>query len=78
MVGLYVTFDDGQPLISRSLAGTPLVRKLVARVQTLFQILFEYLNNIYPHVIFEDIVYNVSLQNNIKVNANCKKVVFQY
>lgn len=61
LVGLYVTYDAENPLLSRPLAETPLVRKLIARLHRLIEIPFELLNNYYPHFILEEIVYNVCL-----------------
>ncbi|KOB69427.1 Hemomucin [Operophtera brumata] len=41
------------------MAEAPLARKLIARVQRLIEIPFEYLNTLYPHVMFDDIVYHI-------------------
>lgn len=59
LVGLYVVFDDEHPLLTNSMSRTPVVRKFLARLHRLIEIPFEYLNSIYPHVVFEDIVYNI-------------------
>ncbi|XP_049877787.1 adipocyte plasma membrane-associated protein Hemomucin-like [Pectinophora gossypiella] len=58
-VGLYVVFEEDQPLISRSMAKTPIIRKFIARILTLAELPFEFLNNHFPNAIFERIVYNI-------------------
>lgn len=60
LVGLYTVFDDDYPVITRTMAATPLARKFLARLQRLIEIPFELLNNVYPHFLFEEIVYKVS------------------
>ncbi|XP_075982621.1 adipocyte plasma membrane-associated protein hemomucin [Anticarsia gemmatalis] len=59
LVGLYTVFDDEQPLLTRSMSTTPVVRKFLARLQRLIEIPFEYLNTLYPHIVFEEIVYHI-------------------
>lgn len=61
LVGLFSVFDDEHPILQRSLSTAPLARKFLARLQRLIEIPFEYLNSIYPHIIFQEIVYNVSI-----------------
>ncbi|VVC91546.1 unnamed protein product, partial [Leptidea sinapis] len=58
-VALYLVFDANNPLLMRSLAPAPIVRKLFARVFRLLELPFEYLNTQFPHPIFEDIVYKI-------------------
>ncbi|CAB3249259.1 unnamed protein product [Arctia plantaginis] len=59
LVGLFTVFDDEHPMLHRSLSTAPLARKFLARLQRLIEIPFEYLNSIYPHVIFQEIVYYI-------------------
>ncbi|KPJ18241.1 Adipocyte plasma membrane-associated protein [Papilio machaon] len=59
IVSLYVAFDDENPLLSRTLAATPLARKFLARLIRMIEIPFEFLNEQYPHVILEEIVYKI-------------------
>lgn len=59
LVALYTVFDDDNPLLSRSMSTTPVVKKFLARLQRLIEIPFEYLNTVYPHVLFEDVVYHI-------------------
>ncbi|KAL0869064.1 hypothetical protein ABMA27_007379 [Loxostege sticticalis] len=59
MVGLYTTHSAQDPLLSRPLAAVPLARKFVARLQRLVELSAESLHNVYPHVIFEDIIHNI-------------------
>ncbi|XP_026745332.1 adipocyte plasma membrane-associated protein-like [Trichoplusia ni] len=59
LVGLYMVYDEGHPILLRSLSATPAVRKFVARLHRLIEIPFEQLNKLYPHIIFEEIVYYI-------------------
>ncbi|KAJ8723871.1 hypothetical protein PYW07_007851 [Mythimna separata] len=59
LVALYNAFEPERPPVTQLLAATPLVRKLLARLQRLVEIPFEYLNTIYPNIVFEEIVYFV-------------------
>lgn len=61
IAALYTAFDDQNPLITKSLAETPLIRKFIARLQRLIEIPFEFLNSQFPHVVFEEIVHRVSI-----------------
>lgn len=63
MVGLYTVHSEQDPLLSRPLAAVPLARKFVARLQRLVELSAESLHNVYPHVIFEDIIHNVSISH---------------
>ncbi|CAG4954052.1 unnamed protein product [Parnassius apollo] len=59
LISLFVVFDNENPLISQSLANTPLARKFLARLSRLIEIPFEYLHEQYPHVVLEDIIYKI-------------------
>ncbi|XP_026760593.2 adipocyte plasma membrane-associated protein Hemomucin-like [Galleria mellonella] len=59
LVGLFTTFDNDHPMIFRSMSEAPLARKFIARLIRLIEIPFEYLNNLYPHVILEEIIHNI-------------------
>ncbi|XP_050675410.1 adipocyte plasma membrane-associated protein Hemomucin-like [Leptidea sinapis] len=58
-VALYYAFDGNKPLISKRIAPLPLIRKVIIRIFRLTELLFEFLNSVFPHYIFEEIVYKV-------------------
>lgn len=62
-VALYVAHGEDEPILARSLAATPVLRKFIVRVQYLIQTAFEFLNQQYPHVFFENAIYSVSIHN---------------
>ncbi|CAH0728485.1 unnamed protein product, partial [Brenthis ino] len=59
LVYLYNVFDDDHPLLTKTMAATPLVRKFLARLARLIEIPFELLNTQVPHYIFEEIVHYI-------------------
>ncbi|KAG7297906.1 hypothetical protein JYU34_018661 [Plutella xylostella] len=59
LVGLYTVPDAAHPLLTRTLAATPAARKLLARVQRLAELPFEFLNQHFPNVVFQEIVHNI-------------------
>ncbi|XP_063831295.1 adipocyte plasma membrane-associated protein Hemomucin-like [Ostrinia nubilalis] len=59
LVGLYTVHAPHDPLLTRTLAPVPAARKLLARAQRLVELAAESLHNLYPHVLFEDIIYNI-------------------
>ncbi|XP_061728945.1 adipocyte plasma membrane-associated protein Hemomucin-like [Cydia pomonella] len=59
LVGLYTVFDDEHPLLTRSMSEAPVARKFLARLQTLIELPFAYLNTVYPHFLFEDVEYYI-------------------
>ncbi|CAH0594290.1 unnamed protein product [Chrysodeixis includens] len=59
LVGLYMVYDEGDPILIKSMSATPAVRKFLARLHRLIEIPFEQLNKLYPHIIFEEIVYYI-------------------
>ncbi|XP_063539251.1 adipocyte plasma membrane-associated protein Hemomucin-like [Cydia strobilella] len=59
LVGLYSVFDDEHPLLTRSMSEAPVARKFLARLQTLIELPFAYLNTVYPHFLFDDVEYFV-------------------
>lgn len=61
LLALYNVFEPERAPLPQLLAAAPLARKLLARAQRLLEIPFEYLNTVYPHIIFEEIVYSVSI-----------------
>ncbi|KAJ0173586.1 hypothetical protein K1T71_010735 [Dendrolimus kikuchii] len=65
LVSLYTVFDEDNPLLSRTMSETPVVRKFLARIQKLIEIPFEYLHNLYPHIILEEIVYHIGHFNSV-------------
>ncbi|XP_068619093.1 adipocyte plasma membrane-associated protein Hemomucin-like [Battus philenor] len=56
---LYVAYDEQNPLITYSLARTPMARKFLARLSLLIEKPFELLNEHFPHVILENIIYKI-------------------
>lgn len=62
LVALYTVFEEDRPPLTKLMAAAPLFRKLVARLHRLVEIPFEYLNSLSPNIIFEEILYNVSLK----------------
>lgn len=58
---LYMSHGADEPMLGHSLAAAPLVRKFLVRTQYLLQLGFQFLNQQFPHVIFEDAIYNVSI-----------------
>lgn len=73
---LYTAFDEKNPLITKSLAETPIVRKYIARLQRLIEIPFEFLNAQFPHVVFEEIVYHVSMISNTFVFCSFRHFIY--
>lgn len=63
LVALYTVFEEDRPPLTKLMAAAPLFRKLVARLHRLVEIPFEYLNSLSPNIIFEEILYNVSIQS---------------
>lgn len=61
IASLFTAFDEKNPLLTKSLAETPVIRKLLARVQRLLEIPFEFLNAQFPQPVFEQLIYNVSI-----------------
>ncbi|XP_047033397.1 protein STRICTOSIDINE SYNTHASE-LIKE 7 [Helicoverpa zea] len=59
LVALYTVFEEGRTPLTHLLAPAPLARKFLARLQRLLEIPFEYLNTLYPHIVFEEIVYTI-------------------
>ncbi|CAH0400532.1 unnamed protein product [Chilo suppressalis] len=65
LVGLPIVNDENSPDLIHSLAGAPYARKFIARIQRLVEIPFEFLNQYYPHYVFEDIVYKIGHFNSL-------------
>lgn len=61
IASLFTVFDEKNPLITKSLAETPVVRKFIARLLRLIEIPFEFLDAQFPHSAFAQVVYNVSI-----------------
>ncbi|KAL4717914.1 hypothetical protein ACJJTC_001332 [Scirpophaga incertulas] len=59
LVSLYMAIDDETPMLPRSLAATPHVRKFLARLHHLIEIPIEFLNQQFPNVFFEALLYKI-------------------
>ncbi|KAI5631152.1 strictosidine synthase domain-containing protein [Phthorimaea operculella] len=59
-VGMYLMFEEDQPMLAKSLAKLPPIRKFLARILTLIEMPFVFLNQQFPNPALQAVAHNIA------------------